>query len=123
MFEQSLYTYLAAEITSATHFWGKIIPSFNWDDGDISVNYFNVNNISSSITPTYLTNIQFSVRGKYIDAVQLVANEIITLFHLYSGAIEDYNVWVIDVLSNSVLYEEDDILQIPVIVSFKISQL
>ena len=123
MFEQDLYTFLTANITSATHFWGKIITDFSWDEGDISVNYFMVNNITSIVTPTYLNSIQFSVRGGYIDAVQSVVNEIVKLFHLYNGEIGSYNVWITDVTSNSALYEEEELVQVPVIMSVKMTEL
>jgi len=123
MFEQDLYTFLTANITSATHFWGKIIRDFSWEEGDISVNYFIVNNIGGVVTPTYLYNIQFSVRGKYIDAVQSVVNELVSLFHLYNGDIGNYNVWITNVIAGGSLYEEKDLVQIPVTISVKLAEL
>jgi hypothetical protein len=123
MFEKDLYTYLLANIADVTIFWGKIDPNYEYVTDNVTVNYFSVNNSTARLTPSYLYNIQISVRSKYIDKAQEKANEIVQLFHLYNGDIGSYKVWVSDVITNSALYEEEDLVQIPIILSVKITGL
>lgn len=123
MFEQDLWTYLDANISADKFSWGKIDSDFVYDATNNTLNYFVVNNIGAQMTPSYLYQMQFSARAKYIDVAQQLANDVVKLFHLYSGAIGSYNVWVSDVITNSALYEEEGLVQIPVLLSFKFTEL
>lgn len=120
MIETGLYTYLVAELDPSLEIsWGKIDAKFDFESGVTSVNFFKLPSQSARTTPSYLDSFQVSVRNKYIDAAQQTANDIIELFHLYHGKIGDYLVTVDDIFSSGVIYEEEDIVHIPLTLNLK----
>ena len=121
MLEQDLYTYLAATFSTYTFFWGKINPET--PTNGVIINFFTVGNVGAKLTPSYLNVIQLSVRGEYIDDVQEAGNAIIKHFHLFNGNIGEYKVWVSDVTTNSILYEEENLVHLPIILSVKFTEL
>lgn len=120
MIETDLYGYLVANLDSSLKiYWGKNAKSIDWDSGVTTVNFFKLPSQSSATTPSFLDNFQLSVRNKYIDAAQQTANDIIELFQLYFGLIGSYRVTIVNVFSNGVLYEDEDIVHIPITLSIK----
>lgn len=99
--------------------WGKVDANTDWRNGTITVNLVKLPSLSGKATPSYLDNFQISVRSNAIDRSQSVANAIIKLFHLHSGMVGTYLISVSDVRSNGVLYEEEDLVQVPIQLSVK----
>ena len=120
MIETDLYTFLTDSIDSSINIsWGKVDESVDWESGVTTVNFQKLPSQSSNLTPSFYDNFQLSVRNKYIDQAQQTANDIIELFQLFNGKLTTYNIWVVDVFCNGVVYEEEDIVHIPVTLSIK----
>jgi len=124
MIEPNICSFLSSNLATGTIIsWGKGNEETDWENGVTTVDLFKISQSSSKITPTYWDSFQLSVRNKYIDGAQSMANSIVTLFHLYFGAIGTYQVAVSDVFANGVLYEEEDIVHIPITLRLKYTQL
>jgi len=120
MVESDIYTMLESNLDSAIEIsWGKIDPKIDWSSGVVSVDFFKLPSQSSDTVPCFLDNFQLSVRSQYIDTAQQTANDIIEMFHLFSGKITTYRIWVTNVYCNGGLYEDNDIVHIPITLSIK----
>lgn len=124
MIEESLYKYLKDNIENVDSLsYGNIEEDFNWEEGKTSVNFFKISSQSDSASPSYLDIFQISVRNKSITAVQTVVNSIIELFHLYSGMMEEYRIWVIDVSTIGTLWEDERVYSTSLNLSLKYTLL
>ena len=124
MIETGINSFLTENLDPAIEIsWGKEDATVRWDDGTTTISFFKLPSQSARVTPSYLDSFQISVRSRYIDAAQSVANQIITLFHLYHGKLGDYLVNVDDIFTNGVLYEAEDIVHVPLTLRVKYTQL
>jgi len=125
MIEESIYTYLVSNLSSSYKiYWGKIDRD-NADprNGDVVINFFKSPSRSAIMSPSYLDLFQISIRCNYVDSASTVANEIINLFHLFSGHMGDYQAWVTSIDNLGTIYEEEDIVHIPLQMGVKYSLL
>jgi hypothetical protein len=122
MLEQAIYDFVVDAIPDADITWGKLDADTVFTDMPI-INFIKVPGLADDTTPSYLDNIQFTVRHEYIDVATQYMNKIIELFQLYAGEIGSYLVRVPSVIVNGTLYEEEDIVAASVTVGIKYTKL
>jgi len=123
MIEESLYNYIKDNIDNVTVYYGKVPMDFTYKNGDTSVNFIKLPSEASNVTPSYLDVFQITIRNKLISTVQTVAIDIIELFQLYYGVMGDYRIRVIGVSQLGTLYEDEDLVSIPLSLSIKYTGL
>jgi hypothetical protein len=123
--ETSLYKYMKDNLDDT---WKIYLGKIDRDEadprkGDIVINFFKLPSFSAISTPSYLDNFQISVRSNYYDTAISAANDVINLFHLYQGDMEGHQTWVTDASNQGVIYEEEDVVHIPLNISVKYTLL
>lgn len=121
MIETVLTTYLQNNLSSGTVQWGKIDATADFSTPQISIQ--KTATIAATYMPTYADTLQVSVRADKIWVAQQVANEIINLLQTYSGEMGDMRVWVGQITMAGTLYEEEDIIQVPLLIPIKYTGL
>ncbi len=111
-----------SEIPLSSIFWGKVSEEIEFDNVPV-INYIKVPSLASDTTPSYLDNIQITVRAKYIDTATEYTNKLVELFQLYVGMIGTYRVWITSVVVNGTIYEEEDIVASSITIGVKYTEL
>ena len=111
-----------SEIPLSSIFWGKISEEIEFNNVPV-INYIKVPSLVSDTTPSYLDNIQITVRAKYIDTATEYANKLVELFQLYVGMIGTYRVWITSIVVNGTIYEEEDIVASSITIGVKYTEL
>jgi len=122
MLETAIYDYVSSQIPEADITWGKLDAEAVFDNMPV-INFIKVPGLADDTTPSYLDNIQFTVRHKYIDIATQYTNQLIDMFQLFAGKIGDYRVRIPSVIVNGTLYEEEDIVASSITVGIKYTQL
>lgn len=117
MLETAIIDYLSTEIPEVDWYWGKLPQDLDFSSP--VGNIIKIPSLVSNITPSYLDNIQITVRHEYIDVATQYVTDIVTLFQLFAGMIGDYQVHIPNITNNGVIYEEEDIVAATVTISVK----